>query len=346
MNKKSSKLMYMAIVAVMTMLLSASISLSAEKPAHWPKAITIAAGTGMTYYAIAGGIGKMMESYLNTAGIPTKTSGGTETARLMAKGDLTMGFITPDIGYEAGKGVGRFKDEGPAPIRVFLQDFPLTYNLMTLEGSGIRSWSDLKGKSGYYMARGSGMLETLWNEILPIYGLKEADLKHVMAYDRASEWVSALKTGKADFAVDMGFHPSAKWTELASTHPMKIIGVDEAHLAKLKEKLPYVFRVDLKANTYKTITEDVILPTIAVVVYVRADVPDDFVYAITKMIWTHFDEFKTYHPVCKFFNKEAVTRTNFLYHPGAIKYYKEVSVWGDELDKRQQRLLAEIGAKR
>jgi len=42
MNKKRFKLMYMAIAAVITMLLTVSISVSAEKPAHWPKTITIA----------------------------------------------------------------------------------------------------------------------------------------------------------------------------------------------------------------------------------------------------------------------------------------------------------------
>lgn len=77
-------------------LLSAGPLLAAERPANWPKAVSIGSGTGTTYYVIAGGMGKMMEKYLGAAGIPTKTSRGEETARLMHSGDLDMGFITPE----------------------------------------------------------------------------------------------------------------------------------------------------------------------------------------------------------------------------------------------------------
>jgi len=65
------------------------------------------------------------------------------------------------------------------------------------------------------------------------------------------------------------------------------------------------------------------------------------------MVFTKFDEFGSYHPVCKKFRPESVKRvTGCAYHPGAIKYYKEIGIWTKELDERQAKLLAEIGAKR
>ena len=182
------------IVFGVAIFFTAEIAMCAEKLAHWPKTVSIGSGTGTTYYAIAGGMGKMMEKYLGVAGIPTKTSGGEETARLIHSGDLDMGFITPDVGYDAYRGIGNFKDIGPAPIRVFLQDFPLHYNLVTLENSGINSWADLKGKSGYYRARGSSVMELLWEASLDAYGVKRNDLKKAMRFDRASDtcWAFGL----------------------------------------------------------------------------------------------------------------------------------------------------------
>lgn len=346
MNENFRKVCLLTIMLLVSMVFFVNAALSADRPKHWPKTVAIASGTGTTYYAIAGGIGKMMENYLKVAGIPTKTSGGMETARLMAKGDLQMGFLTPDMAYEASMGVERFQKDGPSPIRVFLQDFPLLYNLVVLEGSGINSWNDIKGKTGFYRARGSGLMEVLWGATLDVYGIDKGELKKVMPFDRASEWIGALKTGKIDFALDMGFHPAGKWTELASTHPMKIIGMDDAHLEQLKKKLPYVFTLSIPGGIYKSMPETVNTAAVAIVVDVTADLSDDFVYELTKMIWTNFDEFKTYHPVCKFFSTKAVERSNYIYHPGAIKYYKEVGVWTKDLDDRQARLLAKIGAKR
>ena len=168
----------------------------------------------------------------------------------------------------------------------------------------------------------------------------------MMPYDTASEWVSALKTGKAAFSVDMGFHPSAKWTELASTHPMKIIGWDDASLEKFKKALPFVFVERVPANVYKTMSYSFNVPAFGVVVEVTPDMPDDFVYEVTKMIWTHFDVFKTYHAAIKYLSPKSVDRNNFIYHPGAIKYYKEIGVWTSELDKRQADLLAKVRATR
>jgi TRAP transporter TAXI family solute receptor len=331
-----------AVLLVATVFVASAV-MAAERPNHWPKAVSIGSGTGTTYYAIAGGIGKMMEKYLGVAGIPTKTAGGEETARLMHSGDLDMGFITPDVGYNAFRGISNFKDIGPAPIRVFLQDFPLHYNLVTLEGSGINSWADLKGKSGYYRARASSAMEYLWNASLKAYGMDSKDVKNAMVYDRASEWINAIKTGKVDFAIDCGFHPAGKWMELANTHPMKIVHVDDAHMAKIQENLPWAFPLTIRGGIYKTMPDPVQTAALAVVVDCRKGLPDDLVYAVTKMVWAHFDEFKTYHPVCKFFSPEAVKRTNFAYHPGAIKYYREANLWTDSLDKRQKKLLAEIG---
>jgi TRAP transporter TAXI family solute receptor len=347
MKMRNRILVYLSVaVLFIAMALYASIAISAEKPKHWPKTVSIGSGTGSTYYAIAGGMGKMMEKYLGVPGIPTKTSGGEETARLIHSGNLDMGFITPDVGYDAFRGIGNFKDIGPVPLRVFLQDFPLHYNLVTLEGYGIKSWSDLKGKTGYYRSRGSSAMELLWHASLNAYGLKNEDLKRTMQFDRASEWIDALKTRKVNFSVECGFHPAAQWMELVSTHPMQIIHVDDAHITKIQKQLPWVFPLTIRGGTYKTMPEDVQTVAFAIVIDCRKDLPDDFIYEVTKMIWTHFDEFKTYHPVCKFFSPEAIKRTDFVYHTGAINYYKEKGVWAKALDDRQGKLLAEIKEKR
>ena len=347
MKVRDHKLIIIGIAALfITVVLFSGNAVAGEKPKHWPKTLSIGSGTGTAYYAIASGLSKISESYVGVPLIPTKTSGGEETARLIHSGDLSMGFITPDVGYDGYRGIGNFKDIGKVPIRVFLQDFPLNYNLITLEGSGINSWSDIKGKSGYYRSRGSSVMELLWGATLKAYGLKNSDIKKAMRFDRATEWINALKTGKVDFAIDCGSHPAAKWMELATTHPMKIMPVDDARLAKIMEVLPWTFPRKIPGGMYKSMPKDVNTAGFAVVVDCHRDLPDDLVYKLTKMSWVHYDEFKTYHPIIKLFSTKAVARTNFAYHPGAIKYYKEVGVWTKKEDERQARLLEEIGEKR
>jgi TRAP transporter TAXI family solute receptor len=345
--RRSHKVMYFGLAAVFMMtMLSYDYAKSAEKEG-WPKTVSIGAGTGATYYAIAGGLGTMMEKYLGVPGIPTQTSGSEMTARLMKSGELSMGFAPPDSAYDGYRGIGRYKSIGPVPMRAFLSDFPLVYNVTTLEGSGIKTWADLKGKKGYWYSRGSALQQILWPAMLAAYGLTEADLGPKLVFDKAEEWVDALKTGKVAYAGDCSWHPSARWTELSGTHPMKIIGCDEAVIAKIQKKYPWVFGAPFKAGIYKTITEDILEVGFSVVIVCHKDLPDDFIYQAVKMVYEHKDAFNTYHPACKLFSTQSVKRVDTLpYHPGAVKYYKEVGVWTKKEDARQAKLLAETGAKR
>ncbi len=309
----------------------------------WPGSISIATvGTGGSYFVIGNGLGKMIETHLDVPIVMTNSSGAEETARLIEAGHAQLGFITPDVGYDAERGLANFEELGPVPIRAVIQDFPLTWNIFTLEGSGINSVEDLKGKVGFYTRRGSPVQERIFNSVIDAYGLTKDDLGTTLIYDTDEEYQDGLKVNKAAFATDMGVHPAAKWEELATSYPLKLIGVDDEHLKKVQQTLPWVFGSPVSAGTYNTMSEDVQVPTISIYIATHADMSENFVYELTKMVWENFDEFAGIHPVAALFSPEAVERTTFAYHAGAIKYYKEIGIWTEELDERQSKILAEI----
>jgi len=311
----------------------------------WPKTYAIGAGTGGVYYAIAGGITAITEKYVGVAGIPSKTSGAEETARLIHKGDMQLGFMTPDVAYESVRGLGTFKRTGPLKIRAILQDFPLGFDITTLANKGIISPSDFKGKAGFTLARGSAIMRIFLNETLAAYALKPEDLKASLVFDTHDEAMEALVVGKVDFFINCAPHPAAKWTELSATHPMKIINIDDNHMKKMIQNVPYMFSMKIPGNMYKTMPEDIQVSAFSSIVVGGAELSESFVYELTKAIWTNFEEFKTYHAGAKYFSKEAVKRVSYIpYHPGAIKYYKETGIWTKELDDRQAKLLAEVSA--
>jgi hypothetical protein len=54
------------------------------------------------------------------------------------------------------------------------------------------------------------------------------------------------------------------------------------------------------------------------------------------------------HPSLKLWTKEGALQTDrFLspYHPGSIKFFKEIGVWTDKNEKRQAKLLADEKAR-
>lgn len=71
------------------------------------------------------------------------------------------------------------------------------------------------------------------------------------------------------------------------------------------------------------------------------DFPEEGVYRILKALMGHFDEFKLIHPTAKDWTPQnTLNQFCIPFHPGAIRYFKEIGAWKAEHDKRQEAMLA------
>jgi uncharacterized protein len=60
---------------------------------------------------------------------------------------------------------------------------------------------------------------------------------------------------------------------------------------------------------------------------VDKDLPDDLVYKIVKAVFDHRQELESFHPAAKETLPANVDRDTFLpFHPGAMRYYREIGV--------------------
>jgi hypothetical protein len=67
---------------------------------------------------------------------------------------------------------------------------------------------------------------------------------------------------------------------------------------------------------------------------------DRAVTALVKAWWDNLAELQTIHPLFKQWTKENQAITNFTipYHPGAVKFYKDVGVWTAKHDARTKEI--------
>jgi len=60
------------------------------------------------------------------------------------------------------------------------------------------------------------------------------------------------------------------------------------------------------------------------------DADEELVYQITKIIWDNRGAIKGKHAAGKAINKKNAARfTGTPFHPGAIRFYKEIKIWED-----------------
>lgn len=337
------KLVYCLVIA--TLIVSLGLTACAKpapEEAAWPEDIVIAAPGGETgpSYPLLGGLGMMLEKHLGVSVSVVATS-GHEANPLMQRGEVhIMNPSTQGI-TDILRGTGPAEQYGPTPARAFLQAQIFEIEFVVLDKSGIKSFPDLEGKTICIGPRASPVGDMVMKAVADAYGF-DLDKVKIEKWDRPTEAYDGLKVGRFD-AIQVGSsYPTAADIELFRTYPGRILHVDDAHLAQCKQQLPWLVAQVVPGGTYEGIDEDVQSLAIAMVMVTHRDMPESFVYEMTKMVWENFDEFSAFHPACTKFKAEDVWKVIdlFPYHDGAIKYYREIGVWTKEADDIQAKLLA------
>jgi len=337
-------LVFVLIVSLGMGCFTPGVSAQTLSKEGWPKKITIAVVGGETgpSYPILAGIGRMIEKYLGTS-VNLTSAAGHDASNLMNKGQVHIMAPTSQSILDILNGTGPVKDLGPTPARAWLQAQIFGFDYITLDKSGIKSFSDFKGKIVCIGPSATTSPDKVLNALGTVYGF---DIKsaRVVKWDRPTEAYDGLKAGRFDVIQVQGIYPSAPTTELLLSSPGRILHVDDDHMARLKKQLPWLIQQIIPAGTYKGSDKDTQTPAVAMFLVTHRDLPDSFVYAMTKMVWEHFDEFSTYHPAAKRFKAADVAKIVDLspYHTGAIKYYREIGAWTKEMDQRQAATLASI----
>ena len=142
-----------------------------------------------------------------------------------------------------------------------------------------------------------------------------------------AESVNALKDKKIEAFFWVGGLPTAGVTDLASTPGVKIQMIDHADaVTAMNKKHGNLYYADvIPKSTYAGMTADNKIASVANVLLVNANMPDDQAYKIVKAVFDHQKELiavhKEYASVTIAAQKQASTPIAF--HPGAVKYIRE-----------------------
>src|SRR6185369_4101849 len=114
-------------------------------------------GTGGVYYPLGGGMANVLSK--NVPGLQATaevTGGSVDNLKLIGAGKSEVAFTMADTAFDAAQGVDKFKD-GKIAARTLMVLYPNRMQVVTVEGSGINSMADLKGKRVSTGSAGSGV---------------------------------------------------------------------------------------------------------------------------------------------------------------------------------------------
>ena len=282
-------------------------------------------GTGGVYYPLGGGMANVFSKTIPGMTATAEVTGGSvANLQLIGTGKPYIALTQADALVDAYNGQGKFKS-GKIPVRAMMLLYTNLMHAVTIEGTGINSIGDLKGKRVSTGSPGSAT-EVFAFRVLEAAGI---DPNKDIRKERlgVSESVNAIKDKKIDAFFFVVGLPTSSVTDLAATPGVKIKFLDHANLLPaMVKKSGNIYIADvIPKGTYPGMDKDNQATAVANLLVANANMSDEAVYNIVKTIFDKRPDLIAVHKAAadiKLENQKPAA-SPVPWHPGAVKYYKE-----------------------
>jgi len=292
---------------------------------------TIAIGTGGTggvYYPIGGGLANLLSKNLPGVQATAEVTGGSvDNLKLIGSGQSEIGFSMADAALDAFNGQDKFKS-GKLAVRTLMVLYPNVMHVVTVEGTGINSVADLKGKR---VSTGSGgsATEVMAFRVIEAAGLdRDKDMKRERL--GVAESVNAIKDRKIDAFFWVGGLPTSAVTDLGATPGVKLKLIDHSDLAaKMNAKYGNLYSENtIKAGVYPGQDKPNKATAVWNILVTSDKMSDKDAYDIVKLMVEKKADLVAVHKEANSFSIENQVKANspIPWHPGAAKFFTEKGV--------------------
>ena len=344
-KKKMSVILGCAFVvlAFVSFTCSGAWASAAKKPL--PRSMTIATlpkGTGNNTLGAA--IAKVLTANLKISVTDRPSGGYARFVPKVDKGQMDMAVGHPSVPYYGYRGTWSFKGKPLFNIRQLAACNPLLSTWIASKKSGIKTFADFKGKRvAISKSLSGGAFYADTKIIWKYYGLDiEKDIKMV-PIPSPSAGARALIEGRVDIGHVMAGTPIAQEAEIALGGLNWIFETPEQTKATAEEQIAAEILPDsLKCyEGLKGLPGKACFSTTGIAFMAHKDLDEEHAYIIVKTLWENIKDIQATHPGLKRWDRERAfvyPEADFggIYHPGAIRFYKEVGKWTPEAEARNQ----------
>nr|WP_298055419.1 TAXI family TRAP transporter solute-binding subunit [uncultured Halomonas sp.] len=307
------------LLASSALLVAAASSAQADR-SEWPDNFTVGtASQGGTYFVYGSGWANFIADELGVSGGGEVTGGPTQNLALVHTGDMAFGLTTMGPASDAIKGEsplapGMKMDNVCAMFPMYETPFSIT----ALSSSGIESISDIPAGARIGFGPAASTSDTYFPAILETLGVN---------FERRnggwSDLGGQLQDGLLDVVAFAAGIPIPAVSQLEVQTDVNIIEFSEEELATVLEAFP-VAEFMIPASTYTTLEEDARAVSMWNFAIAGCDLPEDFVYEVTKATMENNERMRSVHRSAETSIPENIVHNTVLpFHPGAARWYEE-----------------------
>jgi TRAP transporter TAXI family solute receptor len=256
------------------------------------------------------------------------TKGSQENIRRLARGELDLALSNAAITYFGVRGTEGW--DQAYPVRAVMTLAP-NVALFVAPRSGPEAIADLAGRRVVLGPDGAGF-EYFLRPILGAHGLTYDDLTPLHATQSGA--VDLLADGSAAAAFLGGAVPTASITQASTSQEIRFLPFEDTAKESLLADYPFFAPATIPAGTYRGQEEDFNgLNVGSMHLIASADADDELIYQVTKTIYENRASVVERHPAGKAIQPKVVVRdTGTEFHPGAIRFYREIGIWPEAAD--------------
>lgn len=284
---------------------------------------------GSVAYAVGAAVANISSEKAGLQMRVVPQGGPPVTVPMLNKGRLDCSIANGYVAAAAHKGITIFKDRPQEKVRILCYLFPLHVGYYARKDSEIKSLADLKGKrvpSRFTKQLNNSIMS---EALLATVGLTWDDVIGVPVPNgvRGVDDFAAGSNDAAFFSLSSGKTLQAN----AAVNGIRVLPIPDTQKANeaIEDHVPGAFISTLDPENSKI--PGILTPTrvlsLPFVVLVSADVPEDTAYKIVKALSGSKDKMVGMHKSFNNFDPKGMALDiGVPYHPGAVKFYKEVGL--------------------
>jgi len=287
-------------------------------------------GTGGVYYLLGGSIAEQWSRGLPEHSVVAEVTGGSvENLSLLMRGDVQVAFTMATNAHQAYYASGPFARGEAGQVRALASLYPNVLHVVTLDGGGIATLDDLRGRRVSVGAPGSGT-EIAARTLLEANGIGADEIRAQRL--NFNETASGLRDGTLDVGFWSVGPPTSSIMDLASARSLRFLPIEGTAFENAVRADPTQRRDTLRAGTYTGLDADIVTLNTPNILVVHADLPEPLAYELARLLFEGQPELAAVHPAAARLTPTYTLETSPIpLHPGVIRYLRDAghSVDGD-----------------
>lgn len=281
-------------------------------------------GAAGTYFPLGTEYANIFEENIDDVSVNAiETGASVENLGQIFQEQMQIGLTQNDTAIAAVTGAGDFEGSEVDNVGWIGKMYPEAAHIITLEGSGFESVTDLEGQRIAVGPPGSGT-RAVADAILAAYGLEEGDFTPFE--EEFGDAQGLLRDGNLDASIFVIGIPSGALNELSATNDLRLLTMEEDVAQEIADDSNFE-AYTLSADTYDFLDEDInTVSVFAALVASTTQVSPELGYELTRVLYENAGDVTLPQGELITLEEALVGRGEVPLHPGAEMYFAEQGI--------------------